>query len=251
MNKPNKILNKTLWFEQKKKFDIDFFDMLQPQRSVCADARYKSGVFFSEKCNRTIQYESGLELDFIKFLEQCNKVQFYWEQPCTVPYWRGKIKDKYTPDFGVYLKTKEIILVEIKDLPGMADHRVQMKVEGLIKFCADKGFGLLLTDGKNTIDKLLKVKCNKTLEKNILKVLTDNHTIRKSECREIMKQCQATQNELLKVILKNDLRYRSFTSKIQQVNRNRIFRHLFIEKKSYEALNKDNYSTLFKSQSEK
>lgn len=251
VQKQNKILSKAIWPGQKRTFDIDFFEMLQPQRRVCEDSRYKSGVYYSEKCNRYIQYESGLELNFILFLEQSPKVRFYWEQPCMVPYWRGKIKDTYTPDFAVYLVTGEIIMVEIKDLPGMTDHRVQTKMQGLIKFCADKGFGILLTDGKNTIDKLLKVKCNKTLEKSVLTALKDNNCILKTECREMTKTCEATQNELLKVILKNDLRHRASKSVIRPVNRNTVFRHVFINKRPYEELNANPYSTLFKSGTEK
>jgi len=242
-----KLLKKILWFNNKVKFDIDFFEFLQPQRTVSNESRYNSGVFYSEKCKREIQYESGIELDFIKQLEKSDKVLFYFEQPVQIPYWRSKRKHIYTPDFGVYLKSKHFVIVEIKDVSGMLEHRVQMKVEGLLDFCNKRGFGLLLTDGKNTFDKLLKLKTNRKLEKEILSALKEG-VVRKRQCNEILKKCGATRNELLKAILKNNLKYRSYPLKLQYGNNNEIFRQVFIEKKRYNDIVTGRYSTLFKNE---
>lgn len=243
--KENNLFSKILWFEKRLKFDIDFYDILQPQRSVNEHHRYKSGVYYSEKCKREIQYESGIELDFIKMLEESKRVKFYYEQPVQIKYWRGRRKVTYTPDFGVYLNTKEFVLVEIKDLPGMIENLSQMKTEALVDFCCKKGFGLLFTDGKNTIDKILKVKINRKLEKDILSAVRDN-VLRKKQCKEILKKCNATQNELLKIIIRQDLKFRSYPMKLQTGGKNEIFRHVFIDKKPYEDLIKQKYDTLFK-----
>lgn len=174
LSKEQKLYRKILWFDNRLHYEIDFFDLLQPQRQVSEHHRYKSGAFYSEKCKREIQYESGLELSFIKQLEQLNNVLFYYEQPVQISYWRGRKKQTYTPDFGIYLDTKEFVLVEIKDLSSMLDDRVQMKAEALMGFCAKRGFGLLLYDGKYTFDKLLKSRSNRKLEKEILSALNNN-----------------------------------------------------------------------------
>ena len=230
--KKQNIFNKILWFNKRTRFDIDFFELLLPQRTVSEHYRYKSGLFYSEKCKRNIQYESGLELEFIKQLEQMKDVVFYFEQPVQIKYRRGKKKLSYTPDFGIYLKSKEFVLAEIKDLTGMLDDKVQMKVEGLMEFCSERGFGLLLTDGKNTFDKLLKVKNNRMLEKEILRAI-DGRVLRKKEYNEIQQKCESTQNELLKVIIKHNLRFKPFPFKLQYGGRNPLFRKVFIEKKAY------------------
>lgn len=244
MNKKQNLFRHVMWFDKRLKFDIDFFEALQPQRIVSSKPRYKSGVFYSEKCRREIQYESGIELDFIQFLEQSDNVLFYYEQPVRIRYFRGRRKANYIPDFGVYLKSKEFVLVEIKNLSTMVDHRVQMRMEGLLKFCSQKGFGLLLTDGKYTIDKLKKTKINRALEKEVLLAI-DKDTLRKKECNLIMKRCQSTQNDLLKVIMKHHLKYRSFPFKIQHGNRNEMFRQVFIYKKRYDELIGERFSELF------
>lgn len=233
--KVNKLFRKVLWFRNRAKFDIDFFDILLPARTVSQHYRYKSGVYYSEKCGREIQYESALELEFIKKLEKHRNVMFYWDQPVRISYWRGRRRQTYTPDFGIYLRSREFIIAEVKDLPGMLDHRVQMKTEALMEFCSQRGFGLLLTDGKNSPDRLLKAKVNRKLEREILAALGSN-VLRKTECQQIMGRCHATQSQLYKTIIRNDLKFRPFPLKLQRGNGNLIFRQVFFEKKSYDDL---------------
>lgn len=239
------LFRKILWFDKRLKFDIDFFECLQPQRIVSRHHRYKSGVFYSEKCKRDIQYESGIELNFIKKLEKAKEVIFYFEQPIKIRYKRGRKNETYTPDFGVYLKSKEFVLVEVKDLPGMLENRVQMKTEGLLEYCSRKGFGLLLTDGKHTFDKLLKTKINRKLEKE-LSAAVEHSVLRKDACTEIIKCCNASQWELYKSIIRLNLRFRTYPMKVQKENKNDIFREIFIYKKRYNDLRLERATVLFK-----
>lgn len=238
--KERKWYRKILWFDNRRRYDIDFFDLLQPRRTVSEHRRYKSGVYFSEKSRRWIQYESGMERDFILQMEQMSNVLFYFEQPVQIPYWRGRRKQTYTPDFGLYLDTGEFVLVEVKDLTSMLDDRVQMKVEALMRFCSQKGFGLLLTDGKDTFDKLLKTRMNRRLERAVLKAV-EGSIVRKEQCGEIMERCRATRAELLKVIAKHSLRFKPFPFKLGQGNRNELFRRVFVEKKKYDEVVKDDF----------
>lgn len=245
LDKQKKFYKKILWFHNRHHFDIDFFDLLQPQRKVSEHPRYKNGTFYSYKCKRWIQYESGLELNFILQLENMEKVLFYFEQPVQIPYFRGNHKQTYTPDFGVYLDTGEFVLVEIKDLPNMLDHRVQRKIEALLGFCSQKGFGLLFFDGKYTFDKLLKTKINRQLEKFILQAI-DHTPLRKNQYNEIAKQCHSTPYELYKVIIKNNLLFKPYPFKLQYGNKCQVFRQVFVEKKRYDDLMEERMRTLFK-----
>lgn len=238
LSKEQKLYRKILWFDNRLHHEIDFFDLLLPQREVEENPRYKSGTFYSEKCKRWIQYESGLELSFIMQLEQLKNVLFYYEQPVKIPYRRGRKKQTYTPDFGLYLDTKEFVLVEIKNLTNMLDDRVQMKAEALLRFCSLKGFGLLFFDGKDTFGKLLRIRTNRKLEKAILNAI-DKNVMRKKQYIEIMKACNSTQTDLLKIIIRNNLKFKPFPFKLQRGNRNHVFRQVFIEKKKYEEVVKE------------
>lgn len=245
LSKEQKLYRQILWFDRRASYEIDFFDLLRPQRVVSEHPRYKSGVFYSEKCKREIQYESGMELNFIKQLEQMKNVLFYYEQPVQIPYRRGGRKRTYTPDFGLYLDTKEFVLVEIKDLPSMLEDKVQMKAEVLMDFCSKKGFGLLLFDGKHTFDKLLKIKNNRKLEKAVLSAV-DETILRKRQYDELMKKCNSKQQELWKVIIKHNLQFKSYPFKLQRGNRNKLFRQVFVEKKRYDDLVEQRLLALFK-----
>lgn len=241
--KEQELYRKVLWFDHRIKFEIDFFELLQPQRKVSEHSRFKSGVFYSEKSKRWIQYESGLELNFIKQLEQMKNVLFYFEQPVRISYRRGKRKQFYTPDFGIYLDTKEFVLVEIKDLTSMLEDKVQLKIEALLKFCSKKGFGLLFFDGKHTFDTLLKIKNNRKLEKAVIGAMNRN-VLRKNQYDEIAKECKSTHNELLKVVVKHGLKFKAYPFKLQFGNRNLIFRRVFVEKCRYDDLVKERFTEL-------
>ena len=207
--KPTTLFRKVLWFENRGRFDNDYFEMLQPRREVSHKPRYKSGVFRSDKCGREIQYESGLELEFIKALERSGEVLFYWEQPVAIPYWRGKLKARTYPDFGIYLRSGHFLLAEVKPLADMLDHRVQRKTEALMEYCSKRGFGMLLTDGRHTPKDLLKGKVNRKLERALLAALAQ-HPLHQAECREIMERCHATAAELHKAVIRHKFRFRPF-----------------------------------------
>ena len=240
------LFRKVLWFENRGQFDIDYFEMLQPRRQVSHKPRYKSGVFYSEKCGRGIQYESGLELDFIKKLEADKDVLFYWEQPIGIPYWRGKLKAKTYPDFGIYLKSHHFVIAEVKSLSDMLDHRVQAKAEGIMEFCSKQGFGFLLTDGKHTPEHLHRGKVNRKLEKELKAALKTN-PIREEQYRSIKEHSSATPSQLYRAIIRLDLKYSSRRFKLQRGNQSPIFRQVYFEKKKYDDLLDENMLFLFRS----
>lgn len=242
--KDKKLFSQIIWFETRAKVDFRCFDILEAQRTVSSHPRYKSGIFFSEKCQRNVQYESAMELAFIKLLEASKRVRFYYEQPVQIPYRRGKKRQTYTPDFAVFLQTDEVVLVEIKCLPDMLDNRVQLKMEALLQYCHKKGFGLLFTDLSRGLAKLRQVNYNRKLEKAVIRVIEDKRVLRRRECREILKECNASQNELLKIIRKHDFKFKSKSGKIEQGNNNPVFRHVFINRKPYSELNTELYPTL-------
>lgn len=240
----NDVLTKVLWFDNRIRFDIDYFDLLQPRREVSHHRRYRSGLFRSEKCGRDIQYESALELRFVQQLEANPQVVFFWEQPVQISYWRGRRKVSYTPDFGIYLKMGYVVLAEVKVLADMLDGRVQQKAEALMEYCSKRGFGMLLTDGRHTPRDLMKGRVNRKLERTLLAGL-DHGTLRQPQCHEIMERCRATEAQLHKAVIRLGLRYRSFPMTLRPGNNNHVFQKVFFDRKKYEDLIEEMYSMLF------
>ncbi|MCD8185705.1 MAG: Tn7 transposase TnsA N-terminal domain-containing protein [Rikenellaceae bacterium] len=222
------LFQKIIWFSNQQSFNIDYFDLLLPRQTICSDPRFLNGHFYSAKCGRNIQYESGLELEFIRLLESASSVRFYVEQPVRIPYRRGKKKLTYTPDFGIYFHSGAFILAEIKPLHAMLEDRVQTKMEGLIEFCRQRGFGLLLTDGRHTLDRLKKIPLNRSLEKEILCALKQE-PIRRKQYAELVEKCGASHQDILKIILKHDLYFTAFPFKLKSGKYNALFRQVFVE----------------------
>lgn len=223
------ILQKTLWFARRTRYDFDLFELLRPCREVSHKERYKSGRYRSEKCGRDIQYESALELAFIRQLEADPHVVFYWDQPVRIPYRRGRRRLHYTPDFGICLDSGCFVLAEVKDLAGMLDNRVQQKTEALMEFCAARGFGLLLTDGRHTPRDLLRGRVNRPFEKALIAALGPD-ALRHDACLDLMKRYGATPAQLYRTVIRHRLRFRSFPLWLRRDNPNRLFFRAFFER---------------------
>lgn len=236
LRKDNDLLDHILWFDSRIPYQIDYFDLLQPRRAVSHNSRFRSGLFRSAKCGRDIQYESALERRFAELLEQHEQVRFYWEQPVKIPYWRGRRKLFYTPDYGIYLDSGHVVLVEVKELSEMLDYRVQQKTEALMAFCAERGFGMLLTDGRHTPRDLLAGRVNRRLERALLKALDDHHPLRHGECKTLLERCGATPSELHKAVIRHRLRFRSFPMTTAPDNDCAIFRRVFFDREKYEEV---------------
>jgi hypothetical protein len=228
--KQEDILNQVIWFNKKSKWDDIESSFLVPQRLVNYNPKYSSGSFLSAKCNRHVQYESGLELKFIKLLESCPQVKTYLEQPITLTFKKGREKVIYTPDFAVILESGEAFIVEIKDLTGMVDCRVQKKIEAIIEFCEKLGFGFLLTDGRYTIRHLLDIKYNTDFEKELISRLSyeKRRTMFYNEFKELQIDFNIRWIDLLAIVVVNNLSLYPFPFKLHRQNNYNVFRSIVI-----------------------
>lgn len=166
------------------------------------------GTFFSEKQNRFIQYESTLELDFLQILEHSEEVIFYQEQPFKIPYTINEKNYIYFPDVFIILKSGKGLVVEIKPRFLMATNFNLIKFRALWRFCCSKGYGLLVTDTRNTgIKSLLNYKINSNFEKEFLDKL-NNNTITWSEYKYLKEKYNVTIDEFNSLILKHKLDFR-------------------------------------------
>jgi hypothetical protein len=227
----NSILNDIVWFEKRKKWKKVNYSELKPKRKVNNNSDFICGVFESKKCQREIQYESGLELRFILLLERLPIVKYYFEQPVKIEYQKNNKAANYTPDFAIFLDNNEAVIAEIKDLNGMTDMRVQSKIEVLIEYCKNHGFGLLLTNGFKTINYLTTKSCNVEFERKILKKLNENggRTMFFNEFKEIQNKYNVQRIDFLSTVIKNDLALYHFPFKLTLKNSNIQFRKTMIK----------------------
>lgn len=228
----NDVLSQVRWFDKKNIYlDVKSGDLFA-KRVVNHDSDYVSGTYQSKKCGREIQYESTLELAFIKALESFPKVRFYVEQPIQIKY---NLNDKimvYTPDVAVYLDDGQAFLVEVKDFTGMADERTHKKMEALVEYCHEHGMGVLLTDGRHSIDKLLTRKVDlHDFENELISRMNEGNgrAIFFYEFKEVQKKYNAKWTDFLTLVLKNNWTLYPFPFKLTRKSNCKLFREVFIE----------------------
>lgn len=222
-----------VWFNEVKICKIEDFEGREPKRTVKADPRYQSGIFYSHKTKRNIQYESGVELGFIKRLESADNVLYYFEQPITISYRKNQKEYFYTPDFAVHLDNGRCFLAETKgNLDAIMDARLHRGIEQLIGHCRENGFGMLLSCGLQSFDSLSNYPINIALEEIIQDKLNQRggRTIFLNEFKEILEVTGAKKTEALALILKNNWGYYPFPFKLTPSNPYKLFRETLISR---------------------
>lgn len=113
-----------------------------------------AGNFYSSKLDRTVQYESGLELDILTLLERSEQVSYYQEQPVLIPYiFKGR-KLKYYPDLFVATLDGRGLLVEVKPTDNMALSINRAKASAGRAWAHAQGWGWLVVSDRHTFRQL-------------------------------------------------------------------------------------------------
>lgn len=113
-----------------------------------------AGHFYSQKLERTVQYESGLELDIMTMFERSDQVTFYQEQPVAIPYnFKGRLR-KYYPELIVATNDGRCLLVEVKPTDSMALNINRAKANAGREWSHARGWGWLVVSDRHTLRQL-------------------------------------------------------------------------------------------------
>ena len=144
------VLEKIVWFENQNLVESTLaFD--KPRRSIHLQKSSEknqgtSGILYSKKCKKEVRYESQLELKFYVSLEASDLIKTYGSQPVRIRY---EMSSYYYPDFYLQFEDNRVALGEIKKTHEMGYYKNWIKWKALKQYCLEKGFGILITDGKN------------------------------------------------------------------------------------------------------
>lgn len=116
----------------------------------CRAVETQADVFWSDKLGRVVECESMLELSFFDLLECAPLVRRYCEQPLEIRYRWFDGPHRYVPDVAVELDDGRLYIVEVKPRLYWADGRNLAKWNAATQWCADRGWGFLVTDGRRT-----------------------------------------------------------------------------------------------------
>ena len=183
--------------------EIDF-RAFSRKREISLDGEGKSGSFYSQKLSRLVQYESGLEMNFLLYLEYLDDVIFYQEQPVRVSYEFQRISSFYYPDFLLVLKNGTGIITEIKPIFKMALRENLTKWSALKAYCVQHGLGLLVTDGKYSIQQIQRHEVKPDFADSVLAKLRQGN-IGWTEYKKIKEQFNPSRDDFVALVLKHKL----------------------------------------------
>jgi len=174
------------------------------QREVSLDGEGRSGSFYSQKLSRLVQYESGLEMNFLFCLECFDDVIFYQEQPVRIPYEFEGTTYCYYPDFLFVLENGTGIITEIKPVFKMALQQNLAKWSALKVYCAQNGLGLLVTDGIYSIQQIQRHEVKPDFSDSVLEKLLQGN-MDWTEYKKIKEQFNPSRDDFVALVLKNKL----------------------------------------------
>jgi len=144
-----RLLDSAKWTTPIKKMKYKDIFGLRREREIVFSPDKQAGSFPSEKMCRNVIYESVLEKNFYKLLEQSDDVMLYQEQPVKIPYEKLGKNSWYHPDVMVVLDDYRAIIVEIKSVNDIDLDNNLDKLHSLKRYCTTKGYGMLVTDGNS------------------------------------------------------------------------------------------------------
>ena len=173
-------------------------------RDVSEDGDGYAGTFNSIKTGRVVQFESQLELDFLLQLEESVEVIHYQEQPLCIAYQLGERELAYYPDILFVLADGRAVVAEIKPIFQMALYQNLQKWSALKHFCASKGWGMLITDGRYAIQEVQRKTIMAEFAEAVLSRL-DHGSLSWPEYKALRDEYNADRNDFLALVLQKRL----------------------------------------------
>ncbi|MUK89303.1 hypothetical protein GMD78_13070 [Ornithinibacillus sp. L9] len=213
----DRLFNDVAWPETISKIDPDEFKLIEPKRLVNRDNNAITGQFFSNKNERTIEYESNIEYKFCMYLESLKDVKGYVQQPVKISYKINEFHRFYYPDFLVLFEDGRCVLVEIKARSQMMLYHNIIKYIALQRYCINKGFGYLIGENYSSINRLIYYNIdNAKLE--AIKSKVYRNRINWSQFRTIREELSLTVTETNALILHSDLKLLTVPYSISKSN---------------------------------
>jgi DNA-binding CsgD family transcriptional regulator len=159
--------------------------------------------FFSEKLKRYVRYKTLLEMSFFQALEASEEVVFYQERPFKMV---EEVKGKpltCVPDTFFLLQDGRGVLVEVMSWDLMALHAYWDKFNALRLFCFKQGWGLLITDGRKSLQQIKQHPIALPFQTALLEALAnaENGSLSWNEYKVVRDTYHGTHKDFIAIVL--------------------------------------------------
>ncbi len=201
------LLSDIIWPQQVRLVANTAYAASRRAREVSITSTGTTGFFHSEKLDREVHYESAMERDFLLGLEELDQVIYYQEQPLYLQYSVGSQSHAYYPDVLFALRDGRGIIAEIKPIFQMALEENLQKWRALRRYCVRRGLGLLVTDGRRSIQSVQRHTVDPGFERAVLLALADG-PISWNEYRPIKETLQPKRDDFVALVFRHRLVWR-------------------------------------------
>jgi hypothetical protein len=179
-------------------------DDLRPLRTPDrAWGRSETGEWYAPSLDRIVSYESGAELWFLQRLDLATTVRTYCEQALEIPYQLYGRRRTYYPDFVIDLTDGRRLVVELKSsVSDFALYKNIVKFDAATRFCHDRGWGFVATDGYRTPAYLLRKEVAPVKEKAVVDTV-ENGAADWSTIRALMLRHEITHADLAALVIRH------------------------------------------------
>ncbi|MFB4285914.1 TnsA endonuclease N-terminal domain-containing protein [Nonomuraea sp. MTCD27] len=162
--------------------------------------REHSGLWDSPKLSRKVAYESIAELRVIQTFDLADQIAWYCEQPVAIPYRFGGEERTYYPDLLAMTKDQRCFLVEVKPHVEMATSINRAKAAAMFAYCAEHGWGHIVTDGARHMRQLADLTVDPTTVDLLSSALT-KRDLYWSDILHLRKERPLTSIEIAAIVL--------------------------------------------------
>lgn len=158
--------------------------------------------------NRTLEFDSKLEVDFIKELYRIDFINDAISQPLTIKY--GKTYNRlYTPDFLLKTYDGNTIMIEVKPIENFSNFNNITKFISLKQFSLEREYSYeMIGYYKNewvTFSELITKEYNKEFEQKILNYIDLHGEIKNDDVQELIRNNNYDERDLVPIIYLNNL----------------------------------------------
>lgn len=180
------------------------------------------GSFFSDKCQRNIQYESGEEFQVYQILENSPKIKWYREQPVAIPYqFRGN-EYTYYPDVVALTDANLAVVIEVKPpsgpRSGMVHYIVLAKALAAKAYLHSKGIAYLMVDAHGrSLQTLSQIDYNDKVGDIILSAIDEEETLYYKRYKTLIAHEEFSASDLYSLVIKNDLAFQVYPFRLSKL----------------------------------
>ncbi|MDT0268788.1 sigma factor-like helix-turn-helix DNA-binding protein [Streptomyces sp. DSM 44915] len=169
----------------------------------------RSGRWLSHKLGREVRYSSQRVLDVVELLDAAPQVADFTEEPPVVTCAFDGVAHRYRPDLLVVTEDGGCVLVTVGAITDLALAVQVARHRALVARCAERGWGLLRTDGHRTLPDLRRHPVDPAVTSALATALAGGAALSWPDVCALRERVSFTHRDLAALVLRHGWEWRT------------------------------------------